>query len=93
MPEDAEQGSRNRRHNRARTILYPDSGDIAQFAVNKVFIRMGIGSMLMKTLSIETSRGKLGVVNVDRSSTDTLNFLTDLRFKNFAAQYEMILEL
>jgi ribosomal protein S18 acetylase RimI-like enzyme len=74
-------------------IIYPESGDIPQFAVKKTFRRQGVGTLLVKALAREARSGKLAVVNVDSSSQSTLNFLTDLGFKNFAGQYEMILEL
>jgi len=74
-------------------IIYSESGDIPQFAVKKTFRRQGVGTLLVKALAREARSGKLAVVNVDSSSQSTLNFLTDLGFKNFAGQYEMILEL
>jgi ribosomal protein S18 acetylase RimI-like enzyme len=74
-------------------IVYPESGDIPQFAVKKTFRRQRVGTLLMKALAREARRGKLAVVNVESSSQSTLNFLTDLGFKNFAGQYEMVLEL
>jgi ribosomal protein S18 acetylase RimI-like enzyme len=61
--------------------------------VKKTFRRQGVGTLLVKALAREARSGKLAVVNVDSSSQSTLNFLTDLGFKNFAGQYEMILEL
>ncbi len=74
-------------------IIYSESGDIPQFAVKETFRRQGVGTLLMKALTRETRRGRLAVVNVDSSSQVTLDFLTDLGFKNFAGQYEMVLEL
>jgi ribosomal protein S18 acetylase RimI-like enzyme len=74
-------------------VVYPESGDIPQFAVEKTFRRKGVGSLIMKALLRESRRGRLGVVNVDGSSEATLSFLTNLGFKNFAGQYEMMLEL
>lgn len=73
-------------------IVYPESGDVPQFAVERTFRSKGVGTLLMKALGREAHRGRLAVVNVDSSSPATLNFLTDLGFKNFAGQYEMILE-
>jgi ribosomal protein S18 acetylase RimI-like enzyme len=74
-------------------IIYSESGDIPQFAVKDSFRRQGVGTLLMKALAREARRGRLAVVNVDSSSQVTLDFLTDLGFKNFAGQYEMVLEL
>jgi ribosomal protein S18 acetylase RimI-like enzyme len=74
-------------------IVYSESGDIPQFAVKATFKRQGVGTLLMKALAREARRGRLAVVNVDSSSQVTLDFLTDLGFKNFAGQYEMVLEL
>lgn len=74
-------------------IIYSESGDIPQFAVKETFRRQGVGTLLMKALAREARRGRLAVVNVDSSSQVTLDFLTDLGFKNFAGQYEMVLEL
>jgi ribosomal protein S18 acetylase RimI-like enzyme len=74
-------------------IIYPESGDIPQFAVKETFRRQGVGTLLMKALAREARRGKLAVVNVDNSSQATLHFLTDLGFKIFPGQYEMVLEL
>ena len=74
-------------------IIYSESGDIPQFAVKETFRRRGVGTLLMKALAREARRGRLAVVNVDSSSQVTLDFLTDLGFKNFAGQYEMVLEL
>jgi len=74
-------------------IIYSESGDIPQFTVKETFRRQGVGTLLMKALAREARRGRLAVVNVDSSSQVTLDFLTDLGFKNFAGQYEMVLEL
>jgi ribosomal protein S18 acetylase RimI-like enzyme len=74
-------------------IIYSESGDIPQFAVKETFRRQGVGTLLMKALAREARRGRLAVVNVDGSSQVTLDFLTDFGFKNFAGQYEMVLEL
>lgn len=74
-------------------VVYPESGDIPQFAVERTFRRKGVGSLIMKALARESRRGRLAVVNVDSASQETLNFLTSLGFKNFAGQYEMILGL
>ena len=74
-------------------IIYPESGDIPQFAVKKTFRRQGVGTLLMKALAREARKERLTVVNVDSSSQATLDFLTNLGFKNFAGQYEMVLEL
>lgn len=74
-------------------ILYPESGDIAQIAIDKKFRRKSIGSLLLKELSIKTMKDKLTILNVDSSSVETVDFLTKSGFKNFVGQYEMILEL
>jgi hypothetical protein len=46
-----------------------------------------------RALARESPRGRLAVVNVDSSSSETLSFLSDSGFRNFAGQYEMVLEL
>jgi ribosomal protein S18 acetylase RimI-like enzyme len=74
-------------------IFYPESGDIAQMAVDKKFRRKGVGSLLTKEISARASEGRLAFLNVDSSSAETISFLTELGFKNFVGQFEMILEL
>jgi ribosomal protein S18 acetylase RimI-like enzyme len=79
---------------RAYGILYPESGDISQIAVNKDFRRKGIGGLLLREFArrAETA-GKLSVLNIDKSSRGTLLFFESAGFENFVGQYEMILEL
>lgn len=75
-------------------ILCPESGDIAQIAIDKDFRRRGIGSLLLKEFAerAETT-GKLSILNIDSSSKDTLSFFESAGFENVAGQYEMMLEL
>lgn len=75
-------------------ILYPESGDISQIAVDKEFRRRGIGSQLLREFAkrAETAR-KLSILNIDSSSKETLSFFRSIGFENFASQYEMVLEL
>lgn len=56
------------------------------------FRRKEVESLLKKELPNKTSESKLTFLNVNSSSTETLN-LTELGFKNFMRQYETILEL
>lgn len=75
-------------------ILCPESGDIAQIAVDKDFRRRGIGSLLLKEFAgrAETT-GKLSILNIDSSSKETLSFFESAGFENLAGQHEMMLEL
>ncbi|UCE43442.1 MAG: GNAT family N-acetyltransferase [Candidatus Bathyarchaeota archaeon] len=79
---------------RAYGILYPESGDIPQIAVDKDFRRRGIGSLLLKEFAERAgAAGKLSIVNIDSSSKETLSFFESIGFENFAGQYEMMLDL
>ncbi|MDH5462012.1 MAG: GNAT family N-acetyltransferase, partial [Candidatus Bathyarchaeota archaeon] len=75
-------------------ILCPESGDIAQIAVDKDYRRRGIGSLLLTEFAerAETT-GKLSILNIDSSSKETLSFFESAGFENVAGQNEMMLEL
>jgi ribosomal protein S18 acetylase RimI-like enzyme len=64
-------------------VVYQESGDVPQFAVEKTFRKRRVGSLMMKAIACEAKRGKIGVVNVDSSSEATIDFLVGLGFKNF----------
>ncbi|UCG44647.1 MAG: GNAT family N-acetyltransferase [Candidatus Bathyarchaeota archaeon] len=74
-------------------ILYPESGDITQIAVDKGQRRQGIGSQLVKRLVEETHKGRLAILNVDNAATGTIDFLMRMGFKNFIGQHEMMLNV
>lgn len=75
-------------------ILYPDSGEITQIAVDKDARRRGIGSLLIREIAERAEKAEtLFILNVEKSSKETISFLKEANFENFIGQYEMILKL
>lgn len=68
-------------------IFNPKTGYISQFAVRKSERKKGYGNYLFNRLT--TFSNKLAVINVDKRSKQTLNFLSAFGFKEFVKQYEM----
>ncbi|MHA2247283.1 MAG: GNAT family N-acetyltransferase [Candidatus Hodarchaeales archaeon] len=68
-------------------IINPKTGYIPQFAITKSDRRMGYLKCLFKYLSAISN--KLSVINVDKHSRHTIEFLQKFGFKEFVSQYEM----
>jgi len=71
-------------------VFEPDSGDIAQIAVDKSFRRKGIGSLLLHEMSKLNKATKTRLINTDTSSSSIVNFLKEKNIKLSGKQYEMI---
>ncbi|MGD8545451.1 MAG: GNAT family N-acetyltransferase [Candidatus Bathyarchaeota archaeon] len=75
-------------------ILYPESGEITQIAIDKDARRRGIGSLLMREIAKRAEKAEtLFILNVEKSSKETISFLKEANFENSIGQYEMILKL
>ena len=73
-------------------IINPDNGKIAQFGVDRVFRKMGVGQFLFNCLA-KVTKSKLSVFNVDQSDTETIDFLTKVGMKPMIRQFEMTMDL
>lgn len=74
-------------------IIDKSTGDIPQLAVHKDYRRKGIGNNILKELIQYTESQKLCLINVDNKCFSITEFLQNLRFENFADQYEMLLNI
>ena len=74
-------------------IVYPDSGDIAQFSVHRSARRRGIGTHLIHALQEKMlTPSAARTVNVDASDAATLTFLKAIGFHPTLSQHEMELK-
>lgn len=73
-------------------IIYaPNSGRIAQIAVDQNYRGLGIGSLLLKKLLSETEPdAKPQVINIDRSLDEAMHFFENRGFNTKLSQFEMI---
>src|SRR5262249_480501 len=73
-------------------IIYP-SGDLPQIAVDNRYRRRGIGTNIVLELIKHLDQGKTArALNIDKSATETKEFLTAIGFEYFISQKEMLLE-
>lgn len=68
-------------------IFNPKTGYISQFAITKKERGKGYAKCLFQKLTSVSK--KLAVINVDKRSKQTMDFLTAFGFKEFVKQYEM----
>lgn len=65
-------------------------GRVAQMGVDPEHRRLGIGSMLLKTMKTDLREGfKLQVINIDAALTDCLAFFRNRGFRTVLSQIEM----
>ncbi len=75
-------------------VIYPDTGDIPQFAIRHDQRRNGAGTALLHHLQSLVPQGKATrVVNVDGSADGTIRFLKKIGYILFGRQCEMEKEL
>lgn len=70
----------------------PNSGRVAQFAVNSAYRKRGIGKALFSSFSKFTDT-EMSIINVDGNCFETHSFLLKLGFTHFLTQHKMCLKL
>ncbi|MCI0412561.1 GNAT family N-acetyltransferase [bacterium] len=71
-------------------IVFPDTGDIPQFAIQHDHRKQGAGAALLAALQTHVQPGRSARIgNVDGSATGTITFLRRIGFEWSSAQYEM----
>lgn len=71
-------------------IVFPATGDIAQFAIRHDRRKQGAGATLLAALQTHVQPGRTArIVNVDATASGTIAFLQRIGFEWFSAQYEM----
>lgn len=73
-------------------IFNPDNGRISQFGVSKDHRRKGYATILFKKVSQHLQR-PLTLINIDRRSTASIDFLSGIGLEPFLTQLEMEMEL
>ena len=74
-------------------VFEPNSGDITQLAVSKVFRRKGIGSLLVQEASKSNRNSKTKLINADVSCDSIVEFLKVKNIEATGKQFEMIKKL
>ncbi len=76
-------------------VYYPGLRWIVTLIVKKNYRRKGIGTALLKKLfdKLPESSESIKVINIDGNDKDTMAFVKNSGFKDYAEQYEMILDL
>lgn len=75
-------------------IVYPNSGVIAQLAVDKNYRRRGAASKILSVMQTKIGENsKLRVANVDFNLTGAISFFRQTGFENTLCQLEMIKRL
>jgi ribosomal protein S18 acetylase RimI-like enzyme len=75
-------------------IVFPDTGDIAQFAIRHDQRKQGAGATLIAVLQSYIQPGRSArIVNVDGSASGTIAFLQRIGFESISSQYEMEMPL
>lgn len=75
-------------------IVFPDTGDIPQFAIRHDHRKQGAGTTLLSVLQSHIQPGRpTRTVNVDGSASGTIAFLQQIGFEWISAQYEMQMDL
>jgi len=75
---------------RGYCIFDPNSGDIAQIAVDKPFRRKGIGSLLCHEVNKHNKTSKTKLLNTDSSCNSIVDFLKAKNIEILGKQFEMI---
>ena len=75
-------------------IVFPDTGDIPQFAIRQDQRKQGAGARLLALLQSHAQPGRSArIVNVDGSASGTIAFLQRIGFEWISEQYEMQMNL
>ncbi|HLM01845.1 MAG TPA: GNAT family N-acetyltransferase [Pyrinomonadaceae bacterium] len=75
-------------------IVFPESGSVAQLAVDKNHRRKGIGSLILNQMRQAAGKDKpLRAANVDDNLKDAVSFLKNRNFGETLCQFEMIKQL
>lgn len=74
-------------------VLFPNTGSIAQFAVDQRSRGKGVGTALLREAVQLTKTGSLMFVNIDTTATSLLIYLERRHFKEVLRQYEMLLPI
>ncbi|RDV15100.1 GNAT family N-acetyltransferase [Pontibacter diazotrophicus] len=74
-------------------IFFPNTGSVAQFAVDKSRRGKGIGTALLQEAVRLTTAPALMFVNIDTSATSLLSYLERRHFTHMLRQYEMLLPI
>jgi ribosomal protein S18 acetylase RimI-like enzyme len=73
-------------------IYNPVLKRVHQFAVDKNYRNRGVGTHLFNFISTSQER-TISVINIDDTSTATLNFMAHIGMNKYIEQYEMVLNL
>lgn len=74
-------------------MLFPNTGSVAQFAVDNRSRGKGIGSALLREAMQRTAASFLMFVNIDTSATSLISYLERRHFRHVLRQYEMLLPI
>ncbi|WP_162051739.1 GNAT family N-acetyltransferase [Pontibacter pamirensis] len=74
-------------------IFFPNTGSVAQFAVDKSRRGKGIGTALLREAVLLTIAPSLMFVNIDTAATSLLTYLERRHFTHMLRQYEMLLPI
>lgn len=74
-------------------IFAPSSGDITQIAVNRVYRRKGIGSLLLGEMLRLNKHGSVKAVNADTTCDSVTGFMKAMNISPAGRQFEMIKEI
>lgn len=74
-------------------IFFPNTGSVAQFAVDKQSRGRGVGTALLREAVQLTSIPSLMFVNIDSTATSLLLYLERRHFRHVLSQYEMLLPI
>lgn len=73
--------------------FFPNTGSVAQFAVDKPFRQRGIGTALLREATQLTAAPALMFVNIESTATSIIAYLERRHFSFVLRQYEMLLPL
>lgn len=74
-------------------IFFPNTGSVAQFAVDQSRRGYGIGTALLREAEQLTTAPALMFVNIDSTLTSLLTYLERRHFNHVLSQYEMLLPI
>ncbi|MDX5444103.1 MAG: GNAT family N-acetyltransferase [Hymenobacteraceae bacterium] len=74
-------------------IIFTQSGQVAQLAVQENMRGNGIGSQLLHQLKLSTAAPAISFINVDRSCSSLLQYLKNKKVPKLLSQHEMLLSL
>ncbi|GAA4433030.1 GNAT family N-acetyltransferase [Pontibacter saemangeumensis] len=74
-------------------LFFPNTGSVAQFAVDRRSRGKGIGTALLREAVQRSAAPSLMFVNIDTAATSLLSYLERRHFKLVLRQYEMLLPI